>query len=126
MSAPEEGGAIPDVEPGRAVTGDEHGLIASVRHAQDVESFADDVDWAEAEVVVRLLPEAAAESATRRVVYRAKLHTPSGRVTVGDADSEVVCPAHEGWTHVVVTVDADLPGDDLSPEQVGVDLSPVE
>lgn len=124
VSAPEEGGAIPDVQPDRAVTGDEHGLIALVRHAQDVESFAEDFDWAEAEVLVRLLPDEAPESADRREVYRGMLHTPSGRVTVGDADSEVIHPAHHGWTHVVVTVDADVPEDDLSPDVIRVDLSP--
>ena len=124
VSAPEEGGAIPDVQPDRAVTGDEHGLIALVRHAQDVESFAEELDWAEAEVLVRLLLGAAPESADRREVYRGRLHTPSGRVTVGDADSEVTHPAHDGWTNVVVTVDADVPGDDLSPDAIRVDLSP--
>jgi hypothetical protein len=126
VCAPEEGGAIPDVKPGRAVTGDEHGLIALVRHAQDVESFAEESEWAEAEVLVRLLPDDAPESADRREIYRGVLHTPSGRVSVGDADSEVIHPAHPGWTRIVVTVDAEVPQDDLSPDAIRVDLSPGE
>lgn len=126
VTSPEDGGEIPEVLPDRPVTGDEHGLIALVRHAQDVESFAGDIEWAEAEVVVRLLSEEPPDSSDRREVYRGTVRTPSGRITVGDADSEVVHPAHHGWTTVTVTVDRHLPEDDLSPDAVRVDLTPSE
>ena len=126
VASPEEGGEIPDVQPEQAVTGDEHGLIALVRHAQDIESFDGEIEWAEAEVVVRLLSEEEPASRDRRQVYRGTIRTPTGKVAVGDADGEVVHPAHHGWTTVTVTVDGHLPEDDLSPDAIQVDLSPDE
>lgn len=120
----DSGGRIPDVNPEESVTGNEHGVVALIRHAQDIDSFDGDFDWAEAQVLVRLLPEEEALAAGRRVIFRGRVLASSGRISVGDADGEIIHPAHHGWNEVVVTVAADLPVTDLSPDELRVDLLP--
>lgn len=65
-------GDIPDVDRDALVAANEHGLVVAVRHAQDIASFEGDFDWAEAEVVVRLLPVRAPMPADRRAASRAE------------------------------------------------------
>lgn len=115
---------LPDIDPNQLVTADEHGIIALVRHAQDIESFDDDLEWAESEVTVRLLPNDAVPADGRREIYRGVLITPSGRISIGDADGDVLHPAHHGSTLVVVSVSADLEDGDLQPASIQLDLLP--
>jgi hypothetical protein len=124
VSDVESGGLIPDVDPERAVSANENGIVALIRHAQDIDSFEGEFDWAEAEVLVRLLTEAEPPSPDRREVFRGRLKTPTGRISVGDADGEVVHPAHHGWNEVVVTVASDVNATDLSPDAIRIDLLP--
>ncbi len=115
---------LPDVDPNRLVTADQHGIIALVRHAQDIESFDGDFDWAESEVIVRLLPTDAVPADGRREIYRGVLITPSGRISIGDADGDVLHPAHQGSTYVVVSASAELEDGDLQPASIQLDLLP--
>ena len=78
---------------------------------------------AEAEVVVRLVDEVAADE-SRREVFRGVISVPTGHLTFGDTDGEMSLPAHVGDNTVVVSVDVDVPIDDLSPDAVQVDLLP--
>ncbi|MDR6906082.1 hypothetical protein J2X63_001768 [Agromyces sp. 3263] len=124
MADQEYGGQIPDVDPTNLVSANEHGIVASIRHAQDVDSFAGEFDWAEAQVIVRLLPHEALATTTRREVFRGTILVPGGRIAIGDADGDVIHPAHRGWNQLVVTVDADVQVTDLSPDEVRIDLFP--
>lgn len=108
---PDGSGQLPDVAAGALVSANAHGLVILVRHAQDIESFGADFDWAEAEIVVRQLVNAESAPRPRREVFRGLINVPNGRLAVGDADGFVVVPAHEGANIVVVTVDASLPVD---------------
>lgn len=120
----ESRGKIPEVEPDKAVSSNEHGIIALVRHAQDIDSFEDEFDWAETEVVVRLLTEADLPSVDRSEVFRGRLKSANGRITVGDADSDVETPAHRGWNELVVTVASDAAVRGSSPDELRIDLIP--
>lgn len=120
----ESGGQIPDVDPTNLVSSNDHGIVASIRHAQDVDSFAGEFDWAEAEVVVRLLPHEERLATTRREVFRGAILVPGGRISIGDADSDVIHAAHRGWNQLIVTVDPDVQVTDLSPDEVRIDLFP--
>lgn len=123
VSDVKSGSLIPDVDPERAVSANENGIIALIRHAQDIEVL-DELDWAEVEVLVRLLAEAERPAPDRREVFRGRLKTPTGRISVGDADGEVVHPTHQGWTEVIVTVASDVNVTDLSPDALRIDLLP--
>jgi hypothetical protein len=120
----ESGSQIPDVDPGKAISSNEHGIVALIRHAQDIDSFEGEFDWAEAQVLVRLLTRPEPPSADRREVFRGRLKIASGRISVGDADGEVVHPAHEGWNELIVTVASDVAVSDFSPEELRIDLIP--
>ncbi|MFD4960269.1 hypothetical protein [Microbacterium sp. NPDC058389] len=124
MADADSGALVPDAVPGLLVWSNQHGVVALVRHAQDIDSFGDTVDWAEAEVVVRVLQAAEAPTADRREVFRGRLHVPSGRLSIGDADGEVIHPAHRGWNELVITVATKLSPADLSPDQLRIDLLP--
>src|SRR5262249_49871833 len=100
------------IEPGRVVSANGHALIATVRQAQDVESFDEGFDWAEVVVTVRLVTKPPSAT-TRRVVHHGVLATPSGHISIGDADGFVTVPSHEGATVVVISVGADLPDDEI-------------
>jgi hypothetical protein len=117
------GGAILDLEPGCPVTANGDGLVTMVRHAQDnVSDFEPGFDWAEAAVTVRCLVEPPEDDPSREVIYRGVLSTPCGAVSIGDADDQVVIPAHPIETKIVVSV---LAGPtDNSPDEVWLDLVP--
>jgi hypothetical protein len=118
-------GELPEIRPDVPVSANERAIIVLVRHAQDSgEIEGDYVKLAETEVVVRRLDEPAAASDSRREVFRGEITTPTGRVSIGDADDWTTAPAHPGANLVVVSVDARLPLDDLSPDAVQVDLLP--
>ncbi|GAB3871994.1 hypothetical protein [Terrabacter terrigena] len=126
VSDVKSGGDIPEVHPNALVTANDHGVIVLVRHAQDIPSFDGNFDWAESEVMVRLLPASAATRTDRREVFRGRLSVPSGRISMGDADDEVVHSAHSGLNEVVITVARDVDESDRSPDAIQIDLLPVE
>ena len=55
VSDPDSGGLIPDANPKRIVSSNEHGIVVAIRYAQDIDSFEGELDWAEGSVQVRLL-----------------------------------------------------------------------
>ncbi|MEV5069603.1 hypothetical protein MRBLMI12_001180 [Microbacterium sp. LMI12-1-1.1] len=119
MADAASGALIPDGVAGSLTSANQHGVVALVRHAQDIDSSEETADWAETEIVVRLLSAAEAPTVDRREVFRGRLHAPSGRLSIGDADSEVIHPAHRGWNELVITVTADLSPAAASPDQLG-------
>jgi hypothetical protein len=119
--APDGNAQIPEVASDTLVSSNGQGLVILVRHAQDVESFDGDFDWAEAEITVRLLVEPQAATPDREV-FRGVINVPDGRLAVGDADGDVIVPAHHGANLVVVTIEPSQPA--LSPDVVQVDLLP--
>lgn len=125
MSDVKFGGDIPDVDSNVLVTANDRGVIVLVRHAQDIESFDDDFEWAEAEVVVRQLPAGAGIQSDRREVFRGQLSVPSGRVSVGDADDDIALSAHLGLNEVVITIDRNADDSDR-PDSIQIDLLPTE
>lgn len=125
VNDPALGGEVPDVDPNRLVTASDGGLIALVRHSQDVDSFEDDFAWAEATVEIRHLTKPLPDPAWR-TVYSGVLLTPSGRLLVGDADDEVMVATHPGSTRVEVFVLLETPDDDPGPEHIRLDLLPAD
>jgi hypothetical protein len=113
-----------EIQHDRTITATETGLVALVRHAQDVPSFEGDFDWAEVIVTVRLLTRADESTLPRRTVYAGLIATPSGRLSFGDADGDVVVIAHEGATFITASVPDTLSIDDLYPEALFFDLVP--
>ncbi len=71
------------------VVGNSDGIVLCVRHAQDIEAetFEGDGDWATATVHLRSLTQL--DSGDGEVLYEGELSLPEGRLTIGDADSEV-------------------------------------
>jgi hypothetical protein len=115
-------GEVPEVDSGQLVSLGPSGMVVLVRHAQDsVESFEGDWDWATASLHVRFLT--ALESTQRSIACDAVLQTPSGRLSVGDADNDVAFSTHHGQTHVVVSVEDPT---DTSPDKIWIDLLPVD
>ncbi|HKG57627.1 MAG TPA: hypothetical protein VKA85_10300, partial [Candidatus Limnocylindrales bacterium] len=109
----------------RLVSANENAVIILVRHAQDSDDYDGEVlKFAEAEVIVTLLDEPTPSSGSRREVFRGVINAPTGEFTVGDADTDTVVPAHAGLNSVLVFVDSQVPPDDLSPDEVWVDLLP--
>jgi hypothetical protein len=104
-------------------------VTIAVRHAQDadeVETGDDGVEYvkfAEATVVARLLDSSPTDDG-RRQVFSGVIKVPSGRLSVGDADEDTIVTAHQGDNRVIVSVDGEVPGDDLSPDLIYVDLLP--
>ncbi|MBS42203.1 MAG: hypothetical protein CMH83_03290 [Nocardioides sp.] len=119
LSDPSLGGEIPEVDPKARVSASSNGVVVLVRHAQDVESFEDDFDWAEATVTIRHWSAAPETEADRTVVFEGVLATPTGRLWLGDADEEVVMTGLSTETALRVL----SPSDDLdSPDHVWVDV----
>jgi hypothetical protein len=115
-------GEVPDVDPEQLVSVGTSGLVILVRHAQDsIKSFDGDWDWATACLHVRLLT--AAEPTERSIACDTVLQTPSGRLSVGDADGDVALSTHHHRTRVVVSVEDPA---DTSPDKVWIDLLPVD
>ncbi len=119
----------PAFDPDRMVAVNDRAVTIAVRHAQDtdeVETGADGVEYvkfAEATVVARLLDLSPTDEG-RREVFSGVIAVPSGRLSIGDADEETIVTAHQGNNRVIVSVDDDVPEDDLSPDLVFVDLLP--
>lgn len=124
VSDPTLGGSIPDVDPNRPVSANANGIVVLVRHAQDqVVSFEPGFEWAEAAITVRELVDIPAIDPGRRVIFEGVLATPSGRLSIGDADGNVIIPAHPDVSRLRVTA---LDDSGSSPDHVWIDVSPVE
>ena len=91
-------GHVPDVEPDRLVTVGGDTVVLCVRHAYDVGL---DDDPATCTLHVRVLDDL--DSPDRPVVCDVVLDTPSGEVTIGDADGEVPVHGLTGRTRLVVS-----------------------
>jgi hypothetical protein len=118
VSDPDLGGEIPDVDPSGGVSANEKGIIVPVRHAQDIESFEGDFEWAEATVTVRLWSDPPDVDDGCTIVFEGWLATPTERLWIGDADENTVAEGFPTSTGIRVA----LKSDDLdSPEQVWVD-----
>ena len=125
IAADDWAGDLPEVARDALVAANESAVIIGVRHAQDSGEFDGEfLKLAEAEVVVRRLDGSASSGESRRELFRTVITVPTGRVTVGDADEQVVVSAHRGANAVLVSVDAQVPIDDMSPDAVQVDLLP--
>jgi hypothetical protein len=84
----------PDIDSRRRVTANGSGLVVLVRHAQDIatpdDASSDDVlPSAEASVSVTFWEEASDVVRPGDVQYEGNISTPSGRLSIGDADHEV-------------------------------------
>lgn len=120
LSDPSLGGEIPSVDPGRSVAANENGLVVLVRHAQDqVASFDDDFNWAEATVTVRHLAHEPPQCEGRMSVFEGAIDLPTGRLWIGDADGDVQMSGPTGPSVVRVLFPVD---DRESPDQVWVDI----
>jgi hypothetical protein len=119
LSDPSLGGEIPEVVPKARVSANRNGVVVLVRHAQDVESFEGDFDWAEAAVTIRRWSAAPETEPDRTVVFEGPLATPTGRLRLGNADEDVVMTG----LSVSTTVRVLLPSDDLdAPDRAWVDV----
>jgi len=113
-------GAIPDVDPDTLVSVGPSGLVLLARHAQDTFEVVDGkLVYATATVHTRLLTEPVEDR--RPVVFDGVVATPSGQLSVGDADSEVIISAHHSQTRFVISV---LDPQDNSPDDLWVDMIP--
>jgi hypothetical protein len=112
---------VPEVPGQGVVTASSDALVVKVRHAQDIdaEAFEGDWDWATATVVVRSLT-AFAEDA-EDPVYDGVLVLPDGRLSVGDADSDVTLTDLSHRSRVQVHVPVFHGGQAAS---VRIDLAP--
>lgn len=118
ISDPSLGGEIPEVRPDARVSANRSGVVILVRHAQDIESFEGDFEWAEARVSVRYWASAPEISDGTTVVFEGTLATPTGRLWIGDADDEVVISGLTTSSKIRIA----SPSKDLdSPDQVWVD-----
>lgn len=117
-------GEVPDVEPDQPVSATENGMVVLVRHATDSDAYDDDdvLVLAQAEVTVRLLAEPEADDPERTVLHTGLLRVPSRRLSVGDADDEVVLGVHHA-NLVTVSVAAGADVDD-GADSVRIDLAP--
>jgi hypothetical protein len=114
------GVTLPDVDPARVASVGPGAMVIRVRHAQDIdaERFEGDWDWATTTFHIRSLAEA--EDPRRQIVADVSWPTHEERITLGDADGELVIPCPSTTTRVVVSVDAvDAAG---GPDVVWVDL----
>lgn len=124
VDAASEHGDVPDVDPERPVSATETGMVVLVRHAQDTDEYGDDdvLVPAHAEVTIRLLAEPQPDDPTRAVLHSGVLRVPSRRLSVGDADDEIVVPTHHA-NLVTVSVDVGTVVDE-GADAVRIDLAP--
>jgi hypothetical protein len=81
--------AVPETLDDSLVTATSEALVIKVRHAQDIEAevFEGDLDWATATLRVRHVAEF--DILAEPPAYDGVLRLPDGRLSIGDADSEV-------------------------------------
>lgn len=113
---------VPEIDPSKRVSIGSGSLVMLVRHAQDIDSekFEDDWDWATPTIHVRSLVEA--EAVDRIVVGEVIFETGDERISIGDADGEIVFPTPAVRTRVVVSTT-----DESDPmNEVWIDLLPAD
>lgn len=102
------------------VSGNEHGVVIGVAHAQDVPLGV--MQFAEAAITVVVLDHERHINRGRVTAYEGLILTPDGLVAVGDADSDVVVPAYGPETQVRVSFEPDA--DETFLTDVWVELTP--
>jgi hypothetical protein len=116
---------IPEPNPSQLVSANDHGICVLVRRAQDTDDVEGDyIKFAKVEVGLRVVDSTHGLSEDRREVFSGEINVPSGRLQIGDADEWTVVDAHSGANTIVVSVRAEVPADDLSPDAVWVELLP--
>lgn len=111
---------VPDADPRSPVSVGEGAVVIGVRHAQDFDRERVEGP-ATATVYVRSLGNP--EVLSRVVLCDVVLATPDGRISLGDAEEELLLPVSGPWTRVIVSADhVDLTG----LEQVWIDLVSME
>lgn len=95
--------AVPDRVDGQVVAVGEGAVAIAVRHSQDVDAEALDGEWATATVHVHTL--SVARPVERNVVCDVVLRTIDRRISLGDAEEEVVLPSPGARTRVIVSCD---------------------
>lgn len=118
LSAPDA--EIPEQLDAALVTGSPGCLVVKVRHAQDIDADVFEGDWDWATATLHLRSVAHREEPTGAVLYEGILELPDGRLTVGDADSEVVLNDLPKQVRVLVQSDA---ADSTGLTTVRVDLA---
>jgi hypothetical protein len=120
LSDPSLGGQIPDVDPSRSVSANKNGLVVVVRHAQDqVASFDDGFEWAEASVTVRHFSDEPPPGDDRVPMFEGAIDLPTGRLWIGDADGDVQMGGPVGSSTVRVLFPVE---EQESPAQIWVDV----
>lgn len=120
ISDPSLGGEIPEVEPNARVSANENGIVVLVRHAQDqVDTFEDDFEWAQATVTVRHHSETPVVDSDKTSIFEGEIDTPTGRLWIGDADEDTQMSGFSEKSAVRVLA---RPDDLDSPDQVWVDV----
>ena len=107
---------FPVIEPDRPFCSTSGALVVMVRHAQDVEGI--DLGFAEVMVSIALHQNEVVPKGGDQAVGGGVRSTPEWTLSVGDADMEVVVPAHKVMTTQFRVTAADPA--DLSPEHVRV------
>jgi hypothetical protein len=115
------GASVPEQLDQSVVTGRPDCLVVKMRHAQDIDAevFEGGWDWATAAIHLRSLPDFDQPAGT--VVYEGVLTLPVGRLSVGDADSEMILNDLQPRTRVRILVDEVA---EHAPSAVTVDLAP--
>jgi hypothetical protein len=119
VSAP--GAAVPESLDQSPVAATPEALVIKVRHAQDVDAevFEGDWNWATATLRVRSLIDF--DNTAEPVIYEGLLRLPDGRLTIGDADSEVVLSDLNEQTRVRI---CEADSSDFEAAYVRIDLAP--
>lgn len=113
---------VPSSLEGHLALASERVVVLRVRHAQDIEAdrFEGDWDWAVATIHVRTL--VAFEPTDRTILCDVLLNTPADRISIGDADGDIVLSGHGSTTRLVVSADD---ADPTGLEEAWIDLLPV-
>jgi hypothetical protein len=127
MLAEEQKANIPEPVRDQLVSANESGISVSVRHAQDSDEVEGDyIKFAEVQIGFRVLDAPPVTTEYRREVFRGTIDLPSGRLNVGDADEETIVNGHRGPNTIIVSVNADVARDEVSPDALWIDLLPAE
>lgn len=110
---------LPEYDESRLVSADDVSLTIAVRHAQDAEDIDEAFAEAQVEVHEYSAPARPEVEPGQRTVFEGALRLARGRLSVGDADGNVVIDVATG-THAVVVSVPDDSGD--YPTEVRVNL----
>lgn len=116
-------GDIPDVDTDSLVTVGDGAIIILVQHSQDSTTYTQDGRLVPATATVHVRVREVHEQPSRLVACDVVLDTPGNKLSLGDAEDEIVLNGCGRRTRVVVSVDDPDPGH-LSPDEVWIDLAP--